>query len=111
MTMNEEAGRWLGVERTPEEARAQAEALWTQSDTALTAECAECGTPEVWVSGEDGEPGEWVPQPDTASRELQAAAQAVVIEYDKTHLTHDVAYENVADAIDALRAKLRERAR
>lgn len=37
---------------------------------------------------------------------LRVAAQAVVDEYDKTHLTHDVAYEDVADAIDALRPAL-----
>ena len=36
------------------------------------------------------------------------AAKRVVTEYDKTHLTHDVAYENVADAIDALRVALIE---
>jgi len=39
-------------------------------------------------------------------RLLQRAAALVVTRYDKTHLTHDVAYEDVAEAIDWLRVAL-----
>ena len=38
--------------------------------------------------------------------ELRDAALLVMARYDRTHLQHDVAYEEVADAINALRAAL-----
>jgi hypothetical protein len=37
---------------------------------------------------------------------LRHVAEWVVREYDKTHLTHDVSYEKVAEAIDWLRIAL-----
>lgn len=38
---------------------------------------------------------------------LEAAIARVIDEYDKTHLVHDTAYEDVAEAIDRLRQVVR----
>jgi hypothetical protein len=49
------------------------------------------------------------PRAEGLREALELVAGSVIEEYDKTHLTHDTAYEDVAAAIDQLRLVLRGR--